>query len=111
MDKRRRKGRVEIRVDWDNTTGGEWHYVPQSALTLLPSHRLEAGGRVSLKWRGTFWTGTIAPKRNKKMTSDQLKRGEFVIIATPRSAFVIESRTSWPRTYVFCDVYRELSTR
>ena len=78
MDKMKPKGRVEIRVNWDNTTGGEWHYVPQSALTVLPTHRLEAGGRVSIKWKGTTWTGTIAPKRSKKMSLGQPKIGEIL---------------------------------
>ena len=78
MDKRKRKGRVEIRVNWDNTTGGEWHYVPQSALTVLPTHRLEEGSCVSIKWKGATWTGTMAPKRSKKMSLDQLKRGEIL---------------------------------
>ena len=78
MDKRKRKGRVEIRVNWDGTTGGEWHYVPQSPLTVLPTRRLEAGGRVSIKWKGSTWTGTIDAKRGEEMPLRQLKRGEIL---------------------------------
>ena len=72
MDKRKRKGRVEIRVDWDDKTYGDWHYVPKSsALAVLPNQHFEAGGRVSLKWRVATWIGTIAPKR-KKSSAGQL---------------------------------------
>ena len=75
MDKRKRKGRVEVRVDWDDKSHGDWHYVPKSALSVLPNQNIEAGGRVSLKWRGATWIGTIASKSRKKLSS-QLKRGK-----------------------------------
>jgi len=77
MERRKRNHREEIRVNWDDVTHGEWHYVPKSSLTVLPNSEMIAGGRVSLKWKGEVWTGTIGAKRKKsKISSGQLKRGE-----------------------------------
>ena len=65
MEKRKRKGREEIRVNWDNKQCGDWHYVSRKKLTLLSDNALGAGARVGLKWRGRVWTGTVAAKKAK----------------------------------------------
>ena len=74
MEKRRRKGREEIRVNWDNKQCSDWHYVPRKTVTLLSDNELGAGARVGLKWRRRLWTGTVAAKKAKLAASQQLMR-------------------------------------
>lgn len=71
MDRRRRNKREVIRVNWDRTDKGAWHYVPRSNLQVLPGSEFNAGGRVALKYKGETWHGTIAAKEKKK----RLRRG------------------------------------
>ena len=75
MDRRKRNKKEEIRVNWDITDFGDWHYVPRSSLTLLPGSHFEAGGRVAMKWKGDVYHGTIAAssKPGKKQIKPDLR--------------------------------------
>ena len=63
MDEKRVRGKRVVRVDWDDTSRGEWHYVQISNLRIHSGSHLGPGGRVSLKHGSRIWTGTIAGKR------------------------------------------------
>ena len=67
MDEKKRKKRRVIRVNWDDKSLGEWHYVAISDLRLLPGSSLEPGGRVRMRHHGSVWLGTIAAKKKRTL--------------------------------------------
>ena len=72
-----RKKKREIDVEWDNQSEGAWHYVPKSKLSILTGSQLEAGTRVSLKWKTQTWLGTVLGK--KKTSRTVAVRGKLFI--------------------------------
>ena len=72
---RTRKKKREVAVEWDNPSEGAWHFVPRSKLSVLtPGTSLEAGARVSLKWKNESWLGTVIGK--KKTAGHAVVKGE-----------------------------------
>lgn len=67
MDERKRKKRRVVRVNWDDKSLGDWHYVAISNLKLVPGSALEAGGRVKMRYNGKIWHGTIAAKKRRRL--------------------------------------------
>lgn len=58
-DFKTRRGQVYVRVNWDDTSEGEYHYVPLK--TLKCSGTIAAGSRVSMRHSGgRAWSGTVA---------------------------------------------------
>ncbi|XP_037082678.1 uncharacterized protein LOC119103308 [Pollicipes pollicipes] len=61
MDSRKIRGICHARVNWDDASQGQWHYV--SLGKLSGPEPIEAGSRVSMKYGGGRWTGTVAGKQ------------------------------------------------
>ena len=58
-DFKTRRGNIYVRVDWDDTSRGDYHYVPVKSLKC--SGTIAAGSRVSMRHSGgRAWTGTVA---------------------------------------------------
>ena len=61
----RKRGRtVEVKVLWENTTQGEWHFVPKNQLQLVDGE-WAPGCRVAMKWKTETWYGTLVAKKTK----------------------------------------------
>ena len=53
------RGHVHVRVNWDDVSQGQFHYVPKSSLQT--EDKLAGGSRVAMKYTGgRIWTGTVA---------------------------------------------------
>lgn len=66
MDTIKRKRKKHVRINWDETSKGDWHYVPMASVRVLPGYSLEAGAKVSVRFGQKNWTGTIAASRKRR---------------------------------------------
>ena len=69
------RGNIHVRVDWDDTSQGNFHYVPRSSLQC--KGELAGGSRVAMRYTGgTVWTGTVAysARRSAAMSLIQGKK-------------------------------------
>lgn len=55
------RGNIHVRVDWDDTSQGQFHFVPKSSLQVQSGGVLAGGSRVAMRYTGgSVWTGTVA---------------------------------------------------
>ena len=70
-----RKKRKLVRINWTDTSKGEWHYVPIANVKVNSGEPCNAGQEVTVKYGCRMWKGVVAgPRKQKKV----LMYGEYL---------------------------------